>query len=106
MRYRQRRWSRVPWWLPDSDLWPANDGKAELTRDCRTPEGQPQRHLALHVTQQYRPGQTLGLVALRCERRGERLIPVTLSIPESPIILPSVTDWQSNPRRTDERDDA
>lgn len=100
-----RRWSLVPWWLPNSDLWPANR-KLDLSRDCRTLEGQPQRHLALYVTQQHRPGQMLGLLAIRCERRGERITPISLSIPESAIIVPPVTEWQSNPRRTQDGDDA
>jgi hypothetical protein len=74
-----------PWCILESDLCPANHGKPEFTRDVRTPEGQPQRHLALHVTQQFHPGASLGLVALRCERRGTKLIPISLSIPDSPI---------------------
>jgi hypothetical protein len=100
-----RRWSRVPWWLFDSDLWPVNDGKPELTRDLRTPEGQPQRHLGLRVTQQFHPGETLDWLAIRCERRGERLIPISMAIPESPIELPPIGEPQSNPRRF-EQDDA
>jgi hypothetical protein len=101
-----RRWSKVPWWLLDSDLCPAHEGEPDLTliRDLRTPEGQPQRHLALQVMRQYKPGELLGLVAIRCERRGERLTPISMAIPDGPIEVPEVDGLQSNPRRFEHDD--
>lgn len=47
----------------------------------------PERQIAMHVTGSVHPSLSLGMVAVRCERRGEQLIPLTLSIPETPIVV-------------------
>lgn len=49
--------------------------------------GQSGRQVALHVIGQYDRSLSIGLIALRCERRGEQTIPLTLSIPETPMVL-------------------
>jgi hypothetical protein len=69
---------RIPWDrdLEASDLTPAG---TMLTRDTRL-FGHAERHLAFPVTGTF--GVALGLLALRCARHGERLIPLTSAIPE------------------------
>ena len=84
-RHWSRHYSRVPWEIPDSDLCEANRGELEMYRDCRI-NGQAQRQLAMHVTGSVNPSLSLGLVAVRCERIGDSLIPRTLSIPDTPSV--------------------
>jgi hypothetical protein len=69
---------RIPWDrdLEASDLTPAG---TLLTRDTRV-YGQAERHLAMPVIGTF--GGALGLVAIRCAKHGERLIPLTSAIPE------------------------
>lgn len=98
---RAQRYSRVPWWLPDSDLRPAISG--EFKRDCRSDEGQPQRHFGLPVEKEYSPG-FVGFIAIRCERQGGRVVPLAMALPDSAIVLSEVEaiePAQSNPRRVD-----
>lgn len=86
------RYSLVPWWLPDSDLVAVGD--PELVRDLAG-----ERQVALHVRGSA-PGVTLGLVAMRCARDGARLVPLTISLPESPIVVEAPPlRLHSNPRR-------
>ena len=59
-----------------------------------------ERHVALSVVGTY--GVSLGLLAIRCERRGASLLPLTLSIADNPI---PVDPLQSNPRRRWDDDD-
>jgi hypothetical protein len=103
------RFSSVPWWLPDSDLRTANHGEAELRRDL-VRNGKPERQLGLHVWGQADAAPSLGVIALRCERHGERLVPLTLSIAETPIMFERkpvavLVTLQSNPRRLIQKDD-
>lgn len=81
--------SLCPWWLPDSDLVPANLGKLEFTRDLVL-RGVAQKQIALFVTGQYVP--SLGLMAIRCERRmgatGEELIPIGMALPDDEPFMP------------------
>lgn len=91
LRHWTKLWSRVPWEIPESDLCEANRGELELYRDLSI-NGRPQRQIAMHVTGSVNPHLSLGLIAVRCERRGDHLIPLTLSIPETPIVVGSRTD--------------
>lgn len=91
-----RRYTTCPWNLPDSDLVPQGD--PELVRDLHQ-----ERQLALHVLGTH--GVSLGLIALRCERHGELLTPLSLCIPDTPIVtMPAPAPAMnlallSNPRR-------
>jgi len=49
-------------------------------------DNRPQRHIGLHVVGTYDAGLSLGMVAVRCERKGATVIPLTLSIPEDTIM--------------------
>lgn len=74
--------SLVPWWLSNTDINPAGKG---FERDTIT-QGQPQRQLAFHVTGQYVP--SLGLIAIRCERRGETLTPIGMALSDdAPLVI-------------------
>lgn len=101
-----QRWSirvpNVPWSdIEASDLREANDGEPELYRD--THDGSPERQLGLHVVGQYDSHLSLGLIAVRCERRGTQLIPMSMAIAETPPFIdtsqPALACLQSNPRR-------
>lgn len=79
--------STVPWWLPDSDLREADGGEPALRRDLLV-NGKAERHFGLHVWGQVEPcPPSLGLVAVRCERQGSTVIPISLSIPDTPITI-------------------
>lgn len=98
-------YSLVPWWLPDSDLVPVNDGEPECYRDIRV-KGVPEREMVLHVVGQADDHPTLGVIAVRCERMygTDRVIPLGLSIPDTPIVFTEerrleLAAVQSNPRR-------
>lgn len=91
--------SYVPWWLEHTDLVPANEGEAELARDLMVGNGKLERHLGLVVTATYDPSLVLGMIAIRCERHRDgdaklHEIPISMSIPETPMCL-------STPRRTE-----
>jgi len=74
----QTRYSRVPWWLPDSDL--CEQGEPEWVRDCLH-----ERQIGMHVLAS--DGRTsLGVLALRCLRRGDSLTPLSLVIAETPAV--------------------
>ena len=77
------RHTLVPWHIESADLVEAGD--PELVRDLLV-EGRAERHLALHVVGQFNPGLSLGLLAIRWVREGARVIPETLSIPDTPIV--------------------
>lgn len=85
-RHWQVFYSLVPWWLPDTDLVEADNGELAYTRDLRTITGRAERHLAMPVVGQYDRGCFLGLIAIRCERRGSSLVPMACAIPETPIV--------------------
>lgn len=96
----------VPWSdIEASDLTEANNGEPEMYRD--THDGKPERQLGLHIVGQYDPLLSLGLIALRCERHGTTLIPISMAIAETPPFVdtrqPVLAGVQSNPRRTMER---
>lgn len=77
----------VPWdCLESSDCKEANDGELELYRDTHV-NGQAQRQIGMMAVGQFDHSLVLGLVAIRCERRGDQLIPLTLSIPETPAAI-------------------
>ena len=82
---REHNKSYVPWWLPHSDVNPADDGELALCSDVRI-DGMAQRLLAMAVVGQADRSLVLGLIAVRCERSRGELIPLTLSIPETPIV--------------------
>lgn len=76
------RVSLVPWWLPDTDLAEAVAG--EFKRDI-VRNGKPERQVALHVVGQFPSAPSLGLIAVRCSRKGGGpVVPLTLSIPDTP----------------------
>ena len=83
----EARVSLVPWWLPDSDLREANGGDPELSRDTLR-NGKPEKHLGFHVWGQADHAPSLGLIAIRCKRRGaEATEPLTICIPDTPIVF-------------------
>ena len=92
-----RIWSHVPWWLPHEDLVEADDGEIAFVRDLSV-EGRAERHLAMHVVGQFDRGLSLGLVAIRCERKGGQLVPLGIAIPETPVVV-EVMVSQQNPQR-------
>ena len=68
----------------------------ELLRDTAT-----ERQFGLVVRGQavYKP-PVLGLIAIRCARHGEHVVPLTLSIPETPVVdAPREVPMQSYVRR-------
>ena len=74
----------VPWSeIEPSDLVEANHAEVELFRDTHL-NGRAYRQIGMHVVGSIDPYLSLGLVCLRCERKGDTLIPLTLSIPETP----------------------
>lgn len=93
----------VPWSDLAPDLVEAAD--VEMSRD--THFGKPERHLGLHVVGQYDRGLSLGLIALRCERHGAKLVPISMAIAETPPFIdtrqPTLVGAQSNPVRYHER---
>lgn len=91
----------VPWSdIEPSDLCEANGGDLEMYRDTRVGPV-AERQLAMVVVGQFDRGIALGLIAVRCERHGGRLIPLSLQIPETPIVV----NVQSNPRRQADGDE-
>jgi hypothetical protein len=89
--------SLVPWWLPHSDVNPA--GAAFLARDTIT-NGQPQKQLAFHVAGQFI--SSLGVIAIRCERRqyadGEHLFPIGIAIPDGVAIELNHQPYRDGPQ--------
>lgn len=83
-----QRYARVPWSeIEQSDL--IEQGKPELVRDCRR-----ERHLGLNIKGQY--VHSLGILAVRCERYGDDLFPISMAIapdkwemPETPAPVPA-----------------
>ena len=107
---RKRERSSVPWLIPHEDINPADDGELSYVRDVRV-AGCVERQLAMVVTGQYDRSLCLGLVALRCEKHGDAVVPLTLSIPDTPIAsMPERKPAMnvallSNPRRHDDEGD-
>ncbi len=89
MAKQEQRYQLAPWGdVQNSDLRPM--GRLGVySRDLAH-----ERHVALSIVGTY--GIALGLLAIRCERRGASLIPISLYIADSPIL---VEPLQSNPRR-------
>ena len=74
------RYVLVPWGdVEPSDVREAQSGI--LQRDTRY-YGATERQYALHVLGSYDASLSLGLVAIRCQRIGPRVDPLTLSIPD------------------------
>lgn len=74
------RYVRVPWDLVEqSDLEPA--GRPEYQRDTTGFRNGPQRQLAIQVPGQY--VERLGLLCIRCDRKGESVFPLTMSIADA-----------------------
>jgi hypothetical protein len=85
-KYWPDRVPLVPWGdMEPSDCREANSGDIELTRDIHV-NGRAFRQIGMHVIGQYDNSLSLGLICLRCERKGETLIPLSLSIPETPVV--------------------
>lgn len=84
--------SLVPWQIAHSDIVPANLGQLEFTRDLVI-DGVPQKQIAVFVPGEYQ--RTLGLLAIRCERRmgptGELLTPLGMSLPDDDVLEPART---------------
>lgn len=105
-RYWATRHPVVPWdVIAPADCREANHGEVELYRDTQI-HGRAYRQIGMHVVGSYDPALSLGLICLRCERRGDTLIPLTLSIPETPIVLREPAPVQRNPVRHIYRVDA
>lgn len=94
--------------IEPSDLREANNAELELYRDTQV-NGHAERQIGMHVLGTYDPSLSLGLVCLRCERHGDTLIPLTMCIPETPMVTPSAEMFaqvQQSPRRHPYRTDA
>lgn len=103
-KYWPERVPNVPWSdIELSDCREANKGEVELYRDTQV-HGRAYRQIGMHVVGQYDRALSLGLVCLRCERHGDTLIPLTLSIPETPAVV--LNPVQRNPQRHPYRHDA
>ena len=92
----QYRYARVPWRQADiaqHDLEPAG---TEFRRDHRE-RGRSERHFALPIAGQagLQEGPHIGLLAVRCERHGEWVLPLTCSIVDDVEDVP----LQRGPRR-------
>ena len=74
----------MPWdWLEQSDLWV--QGPPEYTRYVSgTLRRSPEMHLGLNIVGQYVPH--LGLLAIRCERKGDTVTPISVAIAETTVI--------------------
>ncbi len=96
----------VPWSdIEPSDLCEANGGELEMYRDTRI-GSVAERQIGMVVVGQFNRGIALGLIAVRCERQGAKLIPLSLQIPETPIaISPRESALHSNPRRQADGDE-
>lgn len=90
MRTHPQRYAPSPWSeVAPSDLEPM--GEPDVTLEYRH-----ELHLGLNV-----PGvfvSSLGMLAVRCECRGERVIPLGLAIADGTIVV-AIPPGQSNPRR-------
>lgn len=76
------RYTRAPWHIEPSDLRESESGY--WSRDVvMSFTGRRERQYALHITGSVRPDLSLGLLAIRCERVGSLVRPLTLSIPEN-----------------------
>jgi hypothetical protein len=88
---------RVPWGdVLQSDVEP--QGEPETVIEYRH-----EAHLGLHIRGTF--GVTLGMLGVRCERRGVLLIPIAVAIAETPTVIDTDTNLQSNPRRDTDADD-
>ena len=76
-RWPERR-TWYPWHIEPSDL--IGQGYPELVRDLVG-----ERQIGLHVLTS--KGASLGLLAIRCERRGTTLIPLEIAIAETPAVV-------------------
>lgn len=104
-RYWAVRVPLVPWSDIKFDVCEANDGEVELTRDVHV-NGRAERQIGMLCVTQYRRDVALGLIAIRCERHGDQLIPLTCAIPETPAaVIAEPPPVQSNPVRRRYRDD-
>lgn len=75
------RYTKVPWGdLEPSDVRSGQSGYFQ--RDSRS-YGLCERQVALAVIGSYDPSLYLGMVAIRCNRQGAYLEPLTLSIPDT-----------------------
>jgi hypothetical protein len=93
--------SYCPWFVAEEDVNPAESGL--FARDLCV-EGQGQRHFGLPVLGQFDASLSLGMLAIRCERKGSTVIPLMLSLVDSPPIETRTPTMdmrllQSNPRR-------
>lgn len=95
----------VPWSdIEASDLCEANQGELELYRDTQVGP-LAERHVGMHVVGQYDSWLSLGILAIRCERKGRTLIPVSMAIADTPPAHPALLCVQSNPQRHADPDD-
>lgn len=90
-----RRYALTPWsTVSPSDLEP--QGTPEYVRELAS-----ERQLGLFVVGTY--GAVLGLMAVRCERRGALEHPLTMHIADTVIrIEPDLEPAQRNPMRVDD----
>ena len=80
--YRHHHFALVPWRqaeIPDQDFLPAS---GEMHRDTRSAFGRGERQYALPVEGQSGVccGPELGMLAIRCTRHGELVIPEKIAI--------------------------
>lgn len=113
----QRVKSYVPWFIDEIDINPAESGL--FTRDLSV-DGEAQRHFGLPVLGQFDVGLSLGMVALRCERKGAEIIPLALACVDTPPVearTPTMdmrllhrnpvrrTKWRADTRQEADEDD-
>jgi hypothetical protein len=73
--------SYCPWLVAEDDINPAESGV--FARDLSV-DGQAQRHYGLPVLGQFDSSLSLGMLALRCERKGSLLMPLSLALVDTP----------------------
>lgn len=93
---RIQRFAPVPWGeIAPSDLEPQGEPETCITY-------RHEEHIGLHVRGV--SGVTLGMLAVKCERRGLTVWPQGLAIADAPIAID--TNLHSNPRRHADDDGA
>jgi hypothetical protein len=96
----ETRYPKVPWGdISASDL--CEEGEPELVRDFNQ-----ERQIGLSVRGTY--GIVLGILALRCEWNGRTIMPLTMAIADTPIIMDDDlvrAHSSSRPRRGDKAGD-
>jgi hypothetical protein len=75
--------SLCPWWLEHTDLNPADGG--EIQRDSLV-NGSSERQFGLVVHGTFDATLVLGMIAIRCERKGDQVTPLSMMWADVPPV--------------------